>query len=97
MRSIILSILILTVSSFSYAGTDKSSNYSIYVAGLLYHFDTAPENNDGNMEYLALSRDFQKGNWLFETGAGTYLDSYYKRSYLIFSNITHNRFKKKMG
>ena len=44
------------------------------------------------MEYLALSKDYKKGNWLFETGAGTYIDSYYLRSYMVFSNVSHDRF-----
>ena len=44
------------------------------------------------MEYLALSKDFRKGNWMFETGAGTYIDSYHLRSYMVFSNVSHDRF-----
>jgi len=53
-------------SSSVYA--DNFKGYNLYFAGLLFHFDTAPENNDGNMEYFGLSRDFKKGNWIFETG-----------------------------
>lgn len=91
MRSL---LLVIALSFFSFAYADKKDNYSFYFTGLLYHFDTAPENNDANMDYFAFSKDFRKGNWLFENGAGTYLDTYYKRSYLVFSNITHDRFRK---
>lgn len=44
------------------------------------------------MDYIALSKDFKKGNWMYETGAATYIDSYHVRSYMAFSNISHDRF-----
>lgn len=90
MKTIFFSIFLVFLMNSAYG--NKLDGYNIYFAGALKHFDTAPENNEGNMEYLALSKDLKKGNWMFETGAGTYIDSYHKRSYIFFSNISHDKY-----
>jgi hypothetical protein len=68
---------------------------NIYFFGAADHLKGHAGQNNGNMDLFAYSRDYKKGNWNFENGAGTFVDSYHKRSYIAFSNISNDRIKTK--
>ena len=87
-------ILFLCIAN-SMLGCSHLEGYSVYLFGWVKHFDPKKETNDGNIEYLAISRELKKENWRFNTGAGTYVDSYNLRSYGIFSDISHERLRWK--
>lgn len=84
-------IVLLSITSLT-CGCSHLDGYSIYPFGWVKHFEPQGETNEGNIEYLAISKELKKGKWRFDTGAGTYVDSYNLRSYGIFSDISHERF-----
>ena len=62
---------------------------TIIFYGHLKHAVSNPRNNEGNMELIGFSKEFNVGKYRFDTGASTYVDSFNKRGYAIFSNISH--------
>lgn len=41
------------------------------------------------MALLGLSKEIQWRRWRLENGAATYIDSFHLRSYMVFSNVSH--------
>ena len=66
---------------------------SIYPIGFVKHFKVKPETNDGNLNYFALSKTVQKGDWNYENAIGTFKDTYHQRAIIAFSNISHDEYK----
>ncbi len=75
------------------SGCTATGASNLYIAGYIKHAEPTPKTNEGNMRFIGYSRDYEKGDWNFETGASTYVDSYHKRSYMIFSNVSHDDYK----
>lgn len=93
MKLILFPFFLIIIGSPVYG--DRFSGYNLYFTGSVKHFNTlntASDVKEGNMELLALSKDYKKGNWMFETGFGTFIDSYHIRSYMFFSNVSLDRF-----
>lgn len=87
---LIILATLLNVQGTLDAGPFK--NTSLYFAGAVKHFDTADENRDGNMALIGFSKDLQWNDWLFETGAASFIDSYHVDSYMLFSNVSHKNY-----
>jgi len=75
------------------AGCTATGASNLYFAGYIKHAEPTPSTNEGNMRFIGYSRDYEKDDWNFETGASTYVDSYHKRSYMIFSNVSHDDYR----
>jgi hypothetical protein len=74
--------------------TSVGSN-NVYFAGFNKHRSPTSRTNEGNMELFGFSKDYKKGDWGFETGVNTYVDSYEQQSYSLFSKISHEKFRTK--
>ena len=83
-------VLIVTGNGYS---TELLKGVSLYPMGFVRHFIVKPKANDGNLDYIAGSKSSKKDGWTFENGAGTFIDTYHQRSYMIFSNISHDNYK----
>ena len=70
--------------------------WSVYFFGYVRHRIVTPETNDGDMEYVGLSKSLYRGNWQFENGFSTYVDSFHLRSYSAFIDISHRQWSWKM-
>lgn len=68
-------------------------DYTLYPFGATFHFKVSSETNDGNLNFLAISKTTKKNNWNFENGIGTFVDTYHTRSYIAFSDISHDNYK----
>ncbi|HJV25596.1 MAG TPA: hypothetical protein VJ673_07905 [Aromatoleum sp.] len=66
---------------------------SIYFYGYLKHADPKPTAHEGGMDLFGLSKELHSGPYQFDTGIKTYVDTYGKRSYAIFSNVSHENFR----
>lgn len=71
------------------SGCVATGTSSLYFAGFNKHAEPTPKTNEGNMNFVGYTRDYAQGDWNFETGASTYVDSYNKQSYMLFSNVSH--------
>jgi hypothetical protein len=91
----ILLVLLLLSPLVSQKGYTQNTleDISIYPFGGTYHFNRTPKNNDGNLDYLGISKSIKKDSWMFENGVGTFIDSYHLRSYIVFSNISYDTHK----
>lgn len=69
---------------------------SIYFFGYLKHVVNDSRNKEGYMELIGYSREFCYGNFIFDTGVNTYVDSYDVRSYSLFSNVSYENFQYKI-
>ena len=83
----------MTQSGYS---KDNLSGVSLYPIGIVKHFKVKPETNDGNLNYFAVSKTYNKNDWNFENGAGTFVDTYHKRAYIAFSNISNDNYKYRL-
>ncbi len=90
MKKLLIAVLIFANSSL-YADNDNS--ISVYPFGGTFHFTPRSITNDGNLNYLAVSKSYKKNRWNFENGVGTFIDSYHVRSYIAFTDISHARYK----
>ena len=48
------------------------------------------------MELIGYSKELSYGKFIFDTGVNTYIDSYYVRSYTLFSNISYENYRYKI-
>lgn len=83
-------LMLLTTANTS---ADLLDDVSLYPLGYVSHFKVQPETHDGNLSFFAASKSFKKNAWTFENGAGTFVDTYYERAYVVFSNISHDKYK----
>lgn len=82
-------LAVITLALMLAACTNARTS-SIYVAGVSKHLDSDhPDTNEGNMEYVGYSQDFERNDWLYENTVSTFIDSYSLRSYMLTSNISH--------
>ena len=91
MKLIYLSIVIL-ITGNSYS-KELLKDVSVYPIGIVKHFKVQAETNDGNLNYFAASKSIKKNAWTFDNGAGTFVDTYHKRAFIVFSNISHDNYK----
>ncbi len=91
-KIIISSVLFIIITQPSYANDDLDG-YSIYPFGGTFHRKPTAKTNDGNLDYMALSKSYKKWGLNIESGAGTFIDSYHTRSYVVFSNISSDKYK----
>lgn len=68
---------------------------SLYLLGFVSHVVNDSRNKEGYMELIGYSRELFYGKFIFDIGINTYVDSYYVRSYTLFSNISHTDFQHK--
>lgn len=66
--------------------------HSIYFVGYVRHLKPTPETHQGDMNFLGYSMELRKNEWQFEPGINTYIDSYGKRSYSVFTDISHEAY-----
>jgi hypothetical protein len=76
-------------------GCASTGNHSVEFAGVVKHAKPTPKTNEGNMHYLAYAQDYKHNAWNFENGIGTYKDSYHQQSFMLFSNVSHDKVKTK--
>ena len=73
---------------------DVMNGYSIYPFGGTIHFNRSDnKSNDGSLSYLAASKSYVNNHWSFENGVGTFIDTFNLRSYIAFSDISHDEYK----
>jgi len=87
---------ILTVSIFLLSnlyGSEFLKNITLYPFGYVKHAKPTPLTNEGSMDYFAISKMFSHEKWNFDTGVGTFVDSYSIRSYKVFTNISYSEYK----
>ncbi len=90
MKFIATILLLITTLSTS---ANLLDDVSLYPLGFVFHFEVQEETNDGNLNYFAASKSVKRNDWIFENGAGTFVDTYHKRAYIVFSNISNNNYK----
>ncbi len=88
-----LSCFVLLLTSPNAYTEDFLTKYTVYPFGGSFHFKTTKETNNGNLNYFAITKTDKKDAWRFENGIGTFIDTYHVRSYLAFSDITHDKYK----
>ena len=76
----------------SSAATHAQVGHNIYFAGATKHVKPGDKTREGNMDLLGYSMRFRVDGWLTEPGINTYVDSYSKRSYTAFVDISHDNF-----
>ena len=82
--------------SCSVKETEKDAikaNHSIFFLGAEKRFDPNTSKRNSDLNYFAYAHNTEYQAWNFETGAGTFVDGYDKRSYLVFSNITNDQLR----
>jgi hypothetical protein len=89
----IFHIFFMCLMPFTLVSNDILKDYSIYFLGAVRHFEPIDKTNEGNLDYLAISKLYKNDLWHFENGIGTFIDSYHIRSYTAFSNISHEHYK----
>jgi hypothetical protein len=89
----IVFIMLGFLMAWGQAAAEDGALNSIYFAGFVQHAKSRPETNNGNVDFLAFSRDFKRNDWHFDTGVGTFVDTFHQRSYALFTNITHDRLR----
>ncbi len=90
---IFLRYLVLLLAMSNTYSSELLKDISVYPIGIVKHFKVEPQTNDGNLNYFAASKTIKRNAWNFENGAGTFVDTYHKRSYIVFSNISQDRYK----
>jgi len=85
-------MLVMLLGVFSGSVVQAEEYGTLYVYGYLKHFNPRPTVHEGGMELLGFSKELHHGLFQFDTGANTYVDSYGKRSYSVFSDISHADF-----
>jgi hypothetical protein len=77
-----------------YWGIGQAEQYgSIYFLGYTKHMQPKPQTREGNIDYIGISKELHYGKFQFDTGVNTYVDSYSKRSYSIFTNVSHSDYR----
>lgn len=66
---------------------------SIYFYGYLKHANPKPTAHEGGMDLFGLSKELRSSQFRFDTGFNTYIDSYGKRSYGVFSKVSHDDYR----
>lgn len=85
---------IATLLSATLLSSAQAEEYgSLYFYGYLKHFKPGARVHEGGMDNLGVSKELHHGLFQFDTGVSTYVDSYYKRSYAVFTNISHEDFR----
>lgn len=87
------SFLVLLLASNNTYAKEPTKSISIYPIGIVKHFELRPETNDGNLNYFAASISHKKNVWNFENGIGTFIDTYHKRAFVTFTDISHDRYR----
>lgn len=82
-------------SSFMRKNLKSSTLTSIGFFGFVKHARPTPQTHEGNMDYMSIGRTNHYKNFDFENGIGTYMDSYNKHSYVLFSNVSNNKIRSK--
>lgn len=73
----------------------NASTHSLYISGVVKHFDPDPETKEGYVPLLGYSYKLEQGGWVFDTGGNIFIDSYSQPSVSAFSNISHKSFTYK--
>jgi len=89
MKFVLLVGICLITSLYS---TDVFKGVSLYPFGYVKHSKPTPQTHEGSMEYFGISKIFVNEKWTFDTGVGTFVDSYSIRSYKVFTNVSHRDF-----
>ena len=84
--------LFFLLPSLLYAN-DRSHHYTFYPLGGSFHFKTDKKTNDGNLNYFAFSKTRHRGAWHFEQGVGTFIDTFHVRSFIAFSEVSHDDYQ----
>ena len=90
MKRHISKLIALVFTFLALFQTSYAEEYgTIIFYGNLKHALTDSRNHEGNMELIGFSKEFNIDKYRLDTGFSSYLDSYHKRSYVVFSNISH--------
>ena len=79
------------ITALLLTGCASTGNHSVEFAGVVKHTKPTSKTNEGNMQYLAYAKNYKHQAWNFENGIGTYKDSYHQQSFMLFSNISHDK------
>lgn len=88
MKSLFLFSMLALIPPLSHG----AEHHSIYFASYVRHFQPQEETRDGSMDNLGYSAEFQIDDWQIEPGINTFIDSYNKRSYSLFTDISHEHY-----
>lgn len=84
---------LITLMGFACAPGHAEEYGSLYFYGYLKHANPKPSAHEGGMELFGLSKELRSGSFVFDTGVNTYIDSYGKRSYGVFSKVSHDNLR----
>jgi hypothetical protein len=82
-------LLVFFITNIAHS-QEPLADYTLYPFGGSFHFKTTEETKNGNLNYIALTKTLEKKAWNIETGIGTFVDTYHVRSYIGFSDISHD-------
>lgn len=88
MRALLAAPFLLLAATGAAAQENPAWN-TLYFYTAVHHFKPTPETNE-NLKWIGYSRALQRDKWRFTNGAATYVDSYSVRSYMVFTDISHN-------
>ena len=66
---------------------------TIYFGGYTRHFKPSEFTHEGNMQYVGYSKEFNHDKLNFDTGVSTFIDSYGKRAFVVFSDISNSDYR----
>ncbi|MBK7312451.1 hypothetical protein [Candidatus Aalborgicola defluviihabitans] len=67
-------------------------HWSVNFYGYLKHVDREPGYREGGMDYFGVSKEASYEAYQFDSGANTFIDTFGKRSYSVFSDVSHADF-----
>lgn len=67
--------------------------WSVYFYGYLKHVDRHPGFREGGMDFYGFSKETSYDAFQFDSGANTFIDSFGKRSFSVFSDVSHANYR----
>ena len=93
-RSICWGILLLVWAVCQPASAED--HWSVNFYGYLKHVDPEPGYREGGMDYFGVSKEASYAAYQFDTGVNAFIDSYGKRSFTVFTDVSHADFRYEM-
>jgi hypothetical protein len=90
-RSMRWGMLLLVWAGCQPASADD--HWSVNFYGYLKHVDRHPGYREGGMDYFGVSRETSYESFQFDSGANTFIDTFGKRSYAVFSDVSYANFR----
>lgn len=70
--------------------------WSVHFYGYLKHVNRPPGYREGGMDYFGVSKGASYEAFQFDSGANAFIDSFGKRSFTVYSDVSHDNFRYEM-